>query len=330
MEKFSFKSTDGSSNISCCLWKPEGDPIAVLQIIHGMSEYIGRYRDFAEWLCSQGILVAGDDHLGHGDSADPKDYGYFGPKDGWKHLVADEEKLRSLMHEQYPDTPYIMLGHSMGSFILRGWLSMYKESAETIDGAIIMGTAGKNKAIGPGMVLTSIIAGFKGDRKRSRLVNTLAFGSYVKAFEAEKDINAWLCTDPEVYKAYGADPKAGFSFTLGGYMDLFALLSFVTKDSWYGSVPKKLTYLIVAGWDDPVGNFGVGPSETCDLMQEAGCSDVTMILYEGMRHEILNEKDKETVWEDVRDFILDMAEEHGQPKELFIHMAGCQCEECNG
>lgn len=330
MQHCSFASSDGVTTIQYTIWEPADEPIAILQIIHGMSEYVGRYSEFAQWLADQNILVVGDDHIGHGTSSKPEDYGYFGHTDGWKHLVEDEETLRTIMQRQYPDTPYVMLGHSMGSFILRNWLSMYKSAAETIDGAIIMGTAGKNKLLPFGMMLASLLAGLKGEKKKSKFIDNMMFAPYVKPFESEHDINAWLSTDPEVYKAYGADPMAGFPFTLAGYMDLYALLNNMTKENWYKSVPQKLTYLIVSGWDDPVGAFGVGPSETCDLMQDAGCVDVTMILYEGMRHEILNEKDKQLVWDDMRDFILDMADEHGQPKDVFLHAMDCQCEECNG
>ncbi|MBQ4411112.1 MAG: alpha/beta fold hydrolase, partial [Firmicutes bacterium] len=141
MENYSFKSSDKTSTIQYYVWRPEAEayrdkPVAILQIIHGMSEYVGRYGGFAEWLAQQGVLVVGDDHIGHGTSADPSNYGYFGHSDGWKHLVDDEEKLRCLMREQFPDTPYVILGHSMGSFILRAWLAMYAKAAD-VDGCIV-------------------------------------------------------------------------------------------------------------------------------------------------------------------------------------------------
>ena len=319
MENYSFKSSDKSSTIQYYIWRPEAEeyrekPVAILQIIHGMSEYVGRYSAFASWLAEQGILVAGDDHIGHGTSADPKDYGYFGHTDGWKHLVDDEERLRTILRKDYPDTPYVILGHSMGSFILRAWLAMYAKAAD-VDGVIIMGTCGSNKSLGAGAALTTLLTGLKGEKKTSKFITGLAMGPYAKPFLEEKSPVAWLSRDKAVYEAYEQDPMAGFDFTLGGYLDLFALIRYITADDWYEKVPKNLTMLLTSGSCDPVGDMGKGVAETYDKLKAAGCTDVSLLLYEDMRHEILNEIGKERVWEDMRDFILDMAEEHGLPFE---------------
>ncbi len=319
MENYSFSSSDKKSTIQYYVWAPENEaqrakPVAILQIIHGMSEYVGRYGAFAEWLASQGILVVGDDHIGHGTTSKPEDYGYFGHQDGWKHLVDDEEKLRCLMREKYPDTPYVILGHSMGSFILRAWLAMYAKAAD-VDGCIIMGTCGSNKALGAGAALTSLLIGLKGEKKYSKFITGLAMGPYAKPFAEEKSTVAWLSRDKAVYQAYEKDPMAGFPFTLGGYLDLFALIRYITADAWYEKVPKDLTMLLTSGSNDPVGDFGKGVAETYDKLKTAGCADVSLLLYEDMRHEILNEIGKEKVWEDMRDFVVDMAEEHGLPAD---------------
>ena len=319
MENYSFASTDKKSTIQYYFWRPEAEeykekPVAILQIIHGMSEYVGRYGGFAQWLADQGILVVGDDHIGHGTSADPADYGYFGHGDGWKHLVDDEEKLRCLMREQFPDTPYVILGHSMGSFILRAWLAMYAKAAD-VDGVIIMGTCGTNKALGAGAALTSLLIGLKGEKKHSNLITGLAMGPYAKPFAEEKSMVAWLSRDKELYQAYEKDPMCGFPFTLGGYLDLFALIRYICADDWYQKVPKAMTMLITSGSNDPVGDMGKGPAEVYDKLEAAGCTDVSLLLYEDMRHEILNEIGKEQVWEDMRDFVVDMAEEHGLPAD---------------
>ncbi|MBO5518019.1 MAG: alpha/beta fold hydrolase [Firmicutes bacterium] len=319
MENYSFKSSDKTSTIQYYIWRPTDEahrekPVAILHIIHGMSEYVGRYGAFASWLAEQGILVVGDDHIGHGTSADPADYGYFGHTDGWKHLVDDEEKLRNIMRRDYPNTPYVILGHSMGSFILRAWLAMYAKAAD-VDGVIIMGTCGSNKALGAGAALTTLLMGIKGEKKTSNLITGLAMGPYAKPFAAEKSAVAWLSRDKDLVHAYEKDPMCGFPFKLGGYMDLFALIRYITADSWYEKVPKNLTMLITSGSNDPVGDMGKGPAETYDKLQAAGCKDVNLLLYEDMRHEILNEIGKEKVWEDMRDFVLDMAEEHGLPQD---------------
>ena len=319
MENYSFKSSDKQSTIQYYIWRPEAaeykeKPVAILQIIHGMSEYVGRYGGFAEWLAQQGVLVVGDDHIGHGTSADPSDYGYFGHTDGWKHLVDDEEKLRCLMREQFPDTPYVILGHSMGSFILRAWLAMYAKAAD-VDGCIVMGTCGKDKALGAGAAFTTLLMGIKGEKKKSNLITGLAMGGYAKPFAAEGSPVAWLSRDKDLYHAYEKDPMCGFPFTLGGYLDLFALIRYICADDWYQKVPRNLTLLITSGANDPVGDMGKGPAEVYDKLQAAGCQDVNLLLYEDMRHEILNEIGKERVWEDMRDFVMDMAEEHGLPAD---------------
>ena len=319
MENYSFKSSDKTSTIQYYIWRPTDEahrekPVAILHIIHGMSEYVGRYGGFASWLAEQGILVAGDDHIGHGTSARPEDYGYFGHNDGWKHLVDDEEQLRNILRKEYPDTPYVILGHSMGSFILRAWLAMYAKAAD-VDGCIVMGTCGTNKALGAGAALTTLLMGIKGEKKKSNLITGLAMGGYAKPFAAEGSPVAWLSRDKDLVHAYEQDPMCGFPFTLGGYLDLFALIRYICADEWYQKVPKNLTLLITSGANDPVGDMGKGPAEVYDKLQAAGCQDVNLLLYEDMRHEILNEIGKDRVWEDMRDFVMDMAEEHGLPAD---------------
>ncbi|MBQ4410000.1 MAG: alpha/beta fold hydrolase, partial [Firmicutes bacterium] len=242
------------------------------------------------------------------------DYGYFGHNDGWKHLVDDEEQLRNILRKEYPDTPYVILGHSMGSFILRAWLAMYAKAAD-VDGCIVMGTCGTNKALGAGAALTTLLMGIKGEKKKSNLITGLAMGGYAKPFAAEGSPVAWLSRDKDLYHAYEKDPMCGFPFTLGGYLDLFALIRYICADEWYQKVPKNLTLLITSGANDPVGDMGKGPAEVYDKLQAAGCQDVNLLLYEDMRHEILNEIGKDRVWEDMRDFVMDMAEEHGLPAD---------------
>ena len=218
------------------------------------------------------------------------------------------------MREQFPDTPYVILGHSMGSFILRAWLAMYAKAAD-VDGCIVMGTCGTNKALGAGAALTTLLMGIKGEKKKSNLITGLAMGGYAKPFAAEGSPVAWLSRDKDLYHAYEKDPMCGFPFTLGGYLDLFALIRYICADEWYQKVPRNLTLLITSGANDPVGDMGKGPAEVYDKLQAAGCQDVNLLLYEDMRHEILNEIGKERVWEDMRDFVMDMAEEHGLPAD---------------
>jgi len=306
MTVFRINSSDGKTKLYCQEWVPEGKPRAILQIIHGMNEYIDRYKDFAEWLCSQGIMVVGDDHIGHGHSvSSPDDFGYFGSYDGWKHMVEDEHIIRKYVQESYPDIPYIMLGHSFGSFIMRGYLAT--QDTTGLSGAIVMGTAGSNPALGAGLTLTKALRKLQGERKRSKLITAMAFGSYTKRIDKPVNHYAWLTHDDSICLNVTKDDLYMYTFTLAGYEDMFNILKFVNSDEWYQKVPKNLPILLCAGWDDPVGNYGKGPAEVCDRLEEAGCN-TNMVLYENMRHEILNEIGKDKVWDDMLGYILDMAD----------------------
>jgi len=302
-----FLSSDKKTTVHWYKWDVE-NPVCVLQIVHGMSEYVERYDEFAKYLNSFGIVVVGEDHIGHGKSVESKkDFGYFGEQDGWKHFVEDVEQLRKIVKEEYKDIPYYIMGHSMGSFITRAWLKMFGEG---IDGVVIMGTAGTNPALGAGKAIAKLIRTFKGGRHKSKLVTMLAFGTYNDHIPNAKTYNDWLTRDDKVVEAYVKDTASGFVFTLSGYIDLFNLLSYIQGDQWANSVPKDLPMLVISGDDDPVGSYGKGPVEVHDRLVNAGCSDVSLMLYEGMRHEILNEFGKEVVMEDVKKFIL--GEENGE------------------
>ena len=300
MTEKTFTGKDGKSTVHYYVWEPQGQPAAILQIVHGMAEHITRYAGFAEYLNQFGILVAGNDHIGHGNSAAPEDWGYFGEKDGWKFMIQDVEQLHEIMAVEYMDVPYFIMGHSMGSFITRAWLAMYGSG---VDGAIIMGTCGTNSALGVAKTLVAAIRKFKGSRHISKLVTNAAFGSYTKRIDPVRTPYDWLTRDNGIVDKYMDDPACGFPFTLAGYADLFNVIGYISDDNWYSLVPKDLPMLFVSGGDDPVGNYGDGPAEVTERLQEAGCTDVSLIIYDGMRHEILNEFGKETVMEDIKKFI---------------------------
>ena len=300
MTEKTFTSKDTKSTVHYYVWEPQGEPVAILQIVHGMAEHITRYAPLAEYLNTYGVLVCGNDHIGHGNSSKPEDWGYFGEAGGWKVMVQDVEQLHGMMKVKYMDTPYYILGHSMGSFITRAWLAMYGQG---IDGAIIMGTAGTNKALGFAKFLVKIIRKFKGSRHFSKLLTTAAFGSYNKRIKPSRTPYDWLTRDEAIVDKYIEDPACGFTFTTAGYADLFNVIGYVSSEQWYKLVPKDMPLLLVAGREDPVGAYGDGPAEVAEKLQEAGCEDVSLILYEDMRHEILNEFGKETVMDDIKRFI---------------------------
>lgn len=295
-----FLSADGITHIHYYTSVVSGKPKAILQIVHGMTEYFGRYQGFAEYLSEQGVLVIGHDNIGHGKSAQPEDYGYFGPKDGWKFWIEDVHTLRDIIQKEYPSIPYIILGHSMGSLILRAYLIKYSEG---LAGAILTGTAGKNSLNKVGLCIVSAMRKIFGDRHRSDFVHSMAFGSNNKNIPMPKNSYEWLSTDEDISSEYAEDPMCTFIFTLAGFTDLFSLLAFVSHKTWPEKMPTELPILVASGLMDPVGKYGKGPSEVYENLTKAGNPNVSLFLYEDMRHEILNERGRIAVYGDMKTFI---------------------------
>ncbi|WP_138264059.1 alpha/beta hydrolase [[Clostridium] hylemonae] len=308
---FYYPSSDGRTNIHAVEWVPKQEIKAVVQICHGMVEYIERYDEFAAFLTERGIYVTGHDHLGHGKSAaDEESLGYFDETNGNKYVIADIHRLRELTQEKYPDVPYIMLGHSMGSFLLRQYLTTYSRGLAC---AVIMGTGCQGSALlAMGRILCRIIALFKGWKHRSVLVNNLSFGSYNKRFEPGDTPKDWITSDKEKCAAYVSDPLCSFVFTVSAYYQMFAGMKVLTKKANTEKINKDLPLLLVSGADDPVGDFGKGVKKVYGQLREAGIRDVSMKLYDGDRHEILNETDREQVYEDIYRWISEkIAKEKG-------------------
>lgn len=301
-EEFYFDSNDGLTKIRTLIFKPEGEVKAVLQIAHGMVEFIDRYEGFAKYLCDRGYLVVGNDHLGHGESVnDKKDWGYFAKENGYQIVLKDLYKLMNIIKEQYPDKKYFLLGHSMGSFFARLFIIEY---GKELDGAIIMGTGQQNKTtLVMGKALIKIIQLFKGDRYRSKFINNMALGAYNKEYEPSKTHCDWLTKDKNIVIAYSKEPKNCFTFTLNGYYNLFSLIERIIDPKDMARMPKDLRVLIVSGEDDPVGNKGKDPKTVYDLFKQVSMNNVDLKLYPNDRHEILNELDKETVYEDLYNWL---------------------------
>jgi alpha-beta hydrolase superfamily lysophospholipase len=299
-----YPSSDKEHQISYNIYTPDIPPVAVLQISHGMCEHIERYEEFAEYLTGHGIVVCGNDHLGHG-SAVPEDRGFFGSSGGAGHLVDDIEELRVIMRRRYRSLPYILLGHSMGSFIVRAYIVKYKD---TIDGVILSGTSGGDPRLKFGLFLTNILIKLRGERYRSRFVKRLQTANNNMRFKDENDSASWLTKDKEKRRIYNDDERCNFIFTLRGYNDLFRLLADVTSDQWALSVPKGLPVFIISGADDPIGDYGKGVQEVCDRLQDAEIYDLTMKLYPDCRHEILNETERGKVFGDIYDWIMKVRE----------------------
>ncbi len=295
MVQFQIQSRDGKTNLACYRIEPEGKPVALFQIVHGMCEYFGRYEPFAQSLAEKGILVYGHDHLGHGNTAPtPDDLGFTATGGGADYLVEDVFSLTEKLREEYPDVPVILFGHSMGSFVVREVLARHGNAYRA---AIICGTGGPESPAGAGKAVAKMIMTFRGERYRSKFLKNVAFSGYNKKFEKGCRANAWLSRDDDLITKYDNDPFCSYTFTVRAYHDLFTLVQWVSSKKWAGRLPKDLPCLVTSGEMDPVGAWGRGPRTVAKRMEEAGMTRVTLKMWPEMRHEILNEIGREEVWE---------------------------------
>ncbi len=300
-KKFTFLSSDNMTTIHAVRWLPDcGKYDKILQITHGMVEHIGRYEKFAAFLTERNYMVVGMDFLGHGDSVLNKErWGYFAEKTPSNILCRDMQKLRRYVQKKNPGVPYFMLGHSMGSYMLRKYLAFFGEG---LDGAVIMGTGYVSPSMTRfGMAVTGAMAGIHGWQYRSRLVDKLTKGRVYQRYDltGKNYANSWLTKDEEIVKIYHEDPRCRFLFTLNGYLGLFEAVLFSCRKKNIEKVPATLPLLFVSGEDDPVGDMGKGVRKVYRLYQATGHKDVSCKLYADDRHEILNELDKEQVFEDI-------------------------------
>ncbi len=293
-----FVSADKKSDIYYTCWYDDSrKPKAVLQLVHGMAEYIARYDDFARYMVQNGYIVYGDDHLGHGRTAKATDsYGYIADKGGERKLVEDVHTLSLIAKQDNPGLPFILLGHSMGSFIARYFAALYPTEA---DGFIFMGTSGSNPAAGAGIAMINVMKLFRGGHFRSKFIDKLGSGGYYKKIPEVRTAFDWLSVNEQNVEKYIADEECGFLFTISAYKDLMKLLQFVSTDEWYRSLSADVPVLLISGADDPVGQYSKGVQEVCDKLKNAGVKDLSIKLYDGLRHEILNEKENRTVYGDV-------------------------------
>ena len=302
--EFTFPSADGKTAIHAVEWLPEGDIAAVLQISHGVSEYILRYEPFAIWLTERGFAVIGHDHLGHGDSvAEGAPRLHFGPKGSWTWVVDDIHTLRQRSGDKFSGVPYFLLGHSMGSFLARTYLIRYPG---TVNGAIIMGTGQMSPLLIAGGRLVAAMEGKRlGDSAASPLVAQLSFASYNKLFAPNRTTFDWLSVNEENVDRYIADPLCGGNASVGLFGEMLGGMNFIAKAEHLKQMDPSIPVLFISGEMDPVGDCGKGVKLAYESFCTTGVQDVSLKLYPELRHEILCEKEKELVFEDIYQWLKD-------------------------
>ncbi|MBQ6388983.1 MAG: alpha/beta fold hydrolase [Mogibacterium sp.] len=301
---FYYPSVDGKTQIHAIRWEPEGQPKAVLQIIHGMVEFIDRYDDFAKFLTEHGYLVVGEDHIGHGESVRSDEFrGFFG-SDGNAWIIADIHQLRLMIHEEYPDVPYLMLGHSWGSFLVRQYITEKDgRYAEGLAGVIIMGTGWQTAPVLAAGKLVAKLSGIKKVGKVSKMIENMAFGSNLKKIENPRTISDWLTKDEKIVDWYRAHPWCTFHWTPNAYYHMFSGMQKAHDLKRMAKLPAGLPILITSGAEDPVGSWGEGVRKTYMAYSENSPCEVSIKIYEGDRHEILNETDRDVVYKDMLEFL---------------------------
>lgn len=297
-----YPSADGRSLISCYAFCPmDIPPRGIVQIAHGMCEYFSRYTQFAKYLCSQGYIVCGNDHLGHGASVPPGGaLGFFGQKNGWSVLVDDLVTLTDRTKASSPDLPYFLLGHSMGAMTARLYLTRY---ADRLDGCILSGTPSNHAFAGVGIHIANSVIHSQGPMYRSFVLNNLATGRFNSRIKNPKSPFDWLTRDPMIVSLYQSDAKCNFIFTAAGFRDLFRLAQHSAAPQCVTGVSTRIPLLFVSGDADPVGGYGSGVKRIASTYKSVGFKDVQTILYPDCRHEVLNELNHLEVYRDISDWL---------------------------
>lgn len=303
-EEFYYNSQDKKSKLHAVRYTPDDKESirGIVQIVHGMAEYAERYEEFARFLTDRGFVVVGEDHMGHGKSVGREGrYGYFCGQDPAAVLVRDVHRLKKATAGLYPNIPYVIVGHSMGSFIVRNYMFRYGTG---IDAAVIMGTGLPHKAV---LALSRTVAAIQGmicgSEKKAKLLDKLVFGSYNRRIETPRTPFDWLSRDGERVEQYMNDPMCGFVFTINGFRTLFELISPLYHRENLERIPKRLPVLLLSGDADPVGGYGKGVRKTYISLRAAGLENIKVKLYKDGRHELLNDTNRQEVMQDIYNWI---------------------------
>lgn len=305
LTEFSFPSTCGKVQLHAFAWIPQRDIVGIVQLAHGIAEHVARYDHLARYLNTQGFVVVGHDHLGHGDSLPSGgQLGYLGEGNTWETMVDDIHALTERIRGKYPGLPLFLLGHSMGSFLMRSYLITYPDAA---DGAILIGTAWQPAALlDAGLAATALFARLSGPASVSPKVTNLIFGAYNRRFAPNRTNCDWLSADEENVDECMADPLCGtHASTVSLLHEMLRGLQFNQRSDNLRRMNKRTPVFFAAGGDDPVGNMSKGVKKSYEAFLEVGMEDVSMQIYPGLRHEIHNEKaHRPTVYGDISGWLL--------------------------
>ena len=302
-----FKSSFNDKKIIGELFVPEKDIKGIVHVVHGMCDHLGRYSEFMKYLATSGYVAVGADMLGHGKTAgSPENLGFFAIDNGYRYLIRDVHRLKSIVNKKFPNVPYFLMGHSMGSFVTRLYVSSYHNS---VDGLILSGTADREKMLNTGISMLNKHLLRHGPYFRNKEVDAFVSAvnnrKFVPPTETPRD---WVVSERGEIKKYVNDPLCNFVFTTSAFIDLFKLHNHCNNDQWYESFPKDLPVLMFSGSKDPIGNFGKGVSNIYRKLVDYDVDDVTLLLYPDGRHEMLHERDKYKVFMDIRKWLSETKE----------------------
>lgn len=304
---FTLDSSDGLK-INTYKWFIENSQSkGVIQISHGMAETVSRYEEFAKALAKRGYIVYGNDHRGHGLSSVDKDsLGFLGEDRGFVKLIEDISILTDYIKNENPNLPIILFGHSMGSFASQRYIMDYKDK---IQGLILSGSNGKQGlALKFGKVIANLEMKIRGPKAKSNLLNKVSFGSYNKKFSPNRTEFDWLSRDGKEVDKYIQNPYCGTIFPTSFYYEFFDTLQYIEDENNFSKIPKNLPILIISGDEDPVGNFGKGVRDLFERYENIGVENLSIKLYEGARHELLNETNRDEVIDDIIKWIDNLIE----------------------
>lgn len=296
IEEFKLRSQYDGLELGVSLCAP-AHPRGIIQLSHGMCEHRTRYYDLMRFLAKTGYVVVIHDHRGHGDSVrrSPDDWGYFYHQ-GVTGLVEDLHQVTQYIKGRFPNLPLTLLGHSMGSMVVRCYAQLYDAD---LDGLVVCGSPSYNFGSEAALPLIRLLKVFKGERHRSQFLQKGTFGSYNRHIPHPASPNSWICSDPAVVRAYDQDPACTFIFTLNGFETLFRLMGRTYRSQGWTVAQPELPILFIAGADDPCIRSRAAFEKAVERMRQVGYHNLESILYPEMRHEVLNEVHKVKVWQDL-------------------------------